>query len=49
MGRCPMKEAIEIGAADDAFVLSSSDGVLTQTPVENMRADFEAVRKYGGR
>ena len=44
-----VKEAIEIGAADDAFVLSSSDGVLTQTPVENMRAYFEAARKYGRR
>lgn len=44
-----VKEAIEIGAADDAFVLSTSDGVLTQTPVENMRAYFAATRKYGRR
>ena len=44
-----VREAIEIGAADDAFVLSTSDGVLTQTPVENMRAYFAAAKKYGRR
>ena len=44
-----VREAIETGAADDRFVLSSSDGVLTQTPLENLRAYFAAARKYGQR
>jgi len=42
-----VKEAIEIGAADGRFVLSSSDGILTQTPIENVRAYFDAARRYG--
>ena len=44
-----VKEAIEVGAADDRFVLSSSDGILTQTPIENLRAYFAAAKKYGMR
>ena len=44
-----VKEAIEIGAADDRFVLSSSDGILAQTPIENVRAYFDAAREYGSR
>jgi len=44
-----VKETIEVGAADGAFVLSSSDGILTQTPVENVRAFFDAARRYGVR
>lgn len=44
-----VKEAIEIGAADNAFVLSSSDGILRQTPFENLKAYFMAGRKWGKR
>lgn len=44
-----VKEAIEIGAIDDRFVLSSSDGILAQTPIENLRAYFAAARKFGTR
>jgi uroporphyrinogen-III decarboxylase len=44
-----VKEAIDIGAADDAFVLSTTDGVLAQTPLENIRAYFAAARQYGQR
>jgi len=28
-------------------VLGSSDGILAQTPVENVRAYFGAAREYG--
>lgn len=44
-----VREAIEVGAADDRFVLSSSDGILTQTPIENLHAYFAAAKKYGAR
>jgi len=44
-----VKEAIEKGAYDNAFILSSSDGILRQTPLENMKAYFNAGRKYGKR
>jgi uroporphyrinogen-III decarboxylase len=44
-----VKEAIEIGADDNAFILSSSDGILRQTPLENLRAYFRAGRKWGKR
>jgi uroporphyrinogen decarboxylase len=44
-----VKEAIDLGAYDDAFILSSSDGILRQTPIENLRAYFKAGRKYGKR
>jgi hypothetical protein len=42
-----VKEAIEKGAYDNAFILSSSDGILRQTPLENLTAYFNAGRKYG--
>ena len=29
------------------FIIGSSDGVLEQTPLENIRAYFSAARKYG--
>jgi uroporphyrinogen-III decarboxylase len=44
-----VREAIELGAADDVFILSTSDGVLTQTPLENLRAYFAAAKRYGER
>ncbi len=44
-----VKEAIELGAYDNAFILSSSDGILRQTPLENLKAYFMAGRKYGKR
>jgi len=44
-----VKEAVEKGAYDNAFIISSSDGILRQTPLENLRAYFDAGRKYGKR
>jgi hypothetical protein len=44
-----VKEAIEIGSNDNAFVLSTSDGILRQTPLENLKAYFKAGRKWGKR
>jgi uroporphyrinogen-III decarboxylase len=42
-----VKEAIQVLGANDRFLLSSSDGILTQTPIENLKAYFEAAEKYG--
>ncbi|MDP6776502.1 MAG: uroporphyrinogen decarboxylase family protein [Candidatus Latescibacteria bacterium] len=42
-----VREAIEVLAVNDRFLLSSSDGILTQTPIENLRAYFTAAKKYG--
>ena len=40
-----VKEAVEIGAVGDRFVLSSSDGILARTPIKNMQAYFRAAWK----
>ena len=42
-----VKEAIEIGAPGGGFILSTSDSIREGTPVENVRAYFEAAREYG--
>ncbi len=42
-----VRYAIRIGARDGRFVLSTSDGVLTQTPLANLRTYFAAAAKYG--
>ena len=44
-----VKEAIEVLAVNNRFLLSSSDGILTQTPLENLKAYCKAAKKYGMR
>jgi uroporphyrinogen decarboxylase len=42
-----VREAMEIGKPGGGFILGSSDSFREGTPVENVRAYFEAARKYG--
>jgi uroporphyrinogen-III decarboxylase len=42
-----VREALESGIVNNSFILSSSDGILRQTPLENMKAYFKAGRKWG--
>ncbi|NPV09819.1 MAG: hypothetical protein HPY83_17900 [Anaerolineae bacterium] len=42
-----VREAIEIAAPGGGFILGSSDSFREGTPVENVRAYFEAAHKYG--
>ena len=42
-----VKKAIEIGAPGGGFILGSSDSIREGTPEENVRAYFDAARKYG--
>jgi len=44
-----VKEAIEVAAPGGGFILSTSDSIREGTPVENVRAYFEAAREYGMR
>ncbi len=41
-----VKEAIDV-AGPTGFILGSSDSFRDGTPVENIRAYFDAARKYG--
>ena len=40
-------EAMEIGKPGGGFILGSSDSFRDGTPVENIRAYFDAARRYG--
>lgn len=42
-----VREACEVLGPAGRFIIGSSDGVLEQTPLENIRAYFSAARKYG--
>ena len=42
-----VREAIEIAAPGGGFVLGTSDSIREGTPVENVRAYFEAAHRYG--
>ena len=42
-----VREACEVLGSGGRFIIGSSDGVLEQTPVENMKTYFAAARKYG--
>jgi len=44
-----VKEAIRVAAHDGGFILSTSDSIRDGTPLENVRAYFEAARDYGVR
>ena len=44
-----VKEAIRIAAPGGGFILSTSDSIRDGTPLENVRAYFEAAREYGMR
>ena len=42
-----VREAMEIGKPGGGFILGSSDSFRDGTPVENVKAYFDAARKYG--
>ena len=42
-----VREACEVLGPGGRFIIGSSDGVLEQSPVENMKTYFAAARKYG--
>lgn len=42
-----VRQAMEIGKPGGGFILGSSDSFRDGTPVENVRAYFDAARKYG--
>ena len=42
-----VREAVEILGCDGRYVIGTSDGILAQTPLENVCAFFAAGRKYG--
>jgi len=42
-----VRQAMEIGKPGGGFILGSSDSFREGTPVENVRAYFDAARKYG--
>jgi len=42
-----VKQAVEIAAPGSGFILGTSDSIRDGTPFENVRAYFEAARKYG--
>ena len=42
-----VREAIRIGAPGGGFILGTSDSIREGTPLQNVRAYFEAARKYG--
>lgn len=42
-----VQEAMEVGAPGGGFILGTSDSIRDGTPIENVRAYFEAARKYG--
>jgi len=44
-----VKEAIEIAAPGSGFILGTSDSIRDGTPLKNVRAYFNAARKYGRR
>ncbi|MDH7568340.1 MAG: uroporphyrinogen decarboxylase family protein [Armatimonadota bacterium] len=44
-----VREAVAVMGANGRYIVGSSDGILAQTPVENVRAFFEAGKKYGAR
>jgi len=44
-----VREAICVAAPGGGFILSTSDSIRDGTPIENVRAYFEAARKYGMR
>jgi uroporphyrinogen decarboxylase len=43
-----VREALEIAKPGGGFILGSSDSFRDGTPLENIRAYFEAARRYGG-
>jgi len=42
-----VRDAVEAMGRNGRFVIGSSDGILAQTPVENVRMLFDAGRRYG--
>jgi len=42
-----VREAVEIAAPGGGFILGTSDSIRDGTPIENVRAYFDAARKYG--
>ena len=42
-----VREAIRVAAPNGGFILSTSDSIRDGTPLENVRAYFEAAREYG--
>ena len=42
-----VRDAIQVGAPGGGFILGTSDSIRDGTRVENVRAYFEAARKYG--
>ena len=42
-----VRDAIVIGKHGGGFILGSSDSFRDGTPVENVRAYFDAAHKYG--
>lgn len=42
-----VKDALVIGGEGGGFILGTSDSIRDGTPLENVRAYFEAARKYG--
>ena len=44
---CMVREAMEVAAPGGGFIMGTSDSIREDTPRENIRAYFDAVRKYG--
>jgi len=42
-----VREAMEIAKPGGGFIIGSSDSFREGTPMENIRAYFDACRKYG--
>jgi len=42
-----VKDAVVTGAPGGGFILGTSDSIRDGTPIENVRAYFDAARKYG--
>jgi len=42
-----VRHAIEVASPGGGFILGTSDSIRDGTPLENVRAYFQAARKYG--
>ena len=42
-----VRETIERAAPGGGFILSTSDSIRDGTPIENIKAYFEAAQRYG--
>jgi uroporphyrinogen decarboxylase len=42
-----VREAIRVAAPGGGYILGTSDSIRDETPLENVRAFFDAGREYG--